>query len=351
MKTLKKVNPQGISIIICVHNGANRIKPTLKALAVQTIPKDLQCELLIVDNASTDSTAELSTEYWSYLNSPFPISILSEPKAGKANAIIKGYNNAKYELMLLCDDDNWLQPEYLKTVCEIYSLHPEIGLLGGYGKALFEPGEKPGWFDKWENIYVCGKHHERNGFLNKLDFSIWGAGSVLRKTMWEFLKTNGFHFYNSMEGGKAMSEDAELSMAISFTNNRLYFDERLWFKHDLRGGRITWENLIIQQSWNGKTNAILYMYRLAVDHINQNNVWVNWLVYKKILGLLKDVSRSALKPGNKPRWIYFSNIMKELFNNRKRYGVLARESFQWIKKINNANPLSPNDNLNCSHNS
>ncbi len=341
----------GISIIICVYNGAQRIIPTLKALAEQNIPKDLQCELLIVDNASNDSTAKLSTEYWNSVNNPFPISILSEPKAGKSNALVKGYDEAKYELMLLCDDDNWLQPEYLKTVCEIYSKHPDIGLLGGYGKALFEPNEKPKWFDKWENIYVCGKHHDQNGFLDKFEFSIWGAGSVLRKTMWNFLKTSGFHFYNSVEGGKAMSEDAELSMAISFTDHRLYFDDRLWFTHDLRGGRISWENLIVQQSWNGKTNAILYMYRLAIDHVNKNNVWVNWLVNKKILGLLKDVSRSYLKSANKPRWIYFYNIMKELFNNKEKYGSLAKKSFLWIEKINNATPLSANDDLKCSHNS
>ena len=90
--------------------------------------------------------------------------------------------------MLLCDDDNWLQPDYLKTVIEIFSKYPDIGLLGGYGKAVFNGTEKPDWFDKWENCYVCGKHHTKNGFLQSSDFSIWGAGSVIRKTMWNFFQ-------------------------------------------------------------------------------------------------------------------------------------------------------------------
>lgn len=345
------MNSKGISIIICVHNGANRINSTLKALAEQTIPQYLQCELIIVDNASTDSTAKLSKDYWNSLKTPFPISILLESKPGKANALIKGYDNAKYELMLLCDDDNWLQPEYLKTVCEIYSSHPDIGLLGGYGKALFEPGEKPEWFNKWENIYVCGKHHDRDGFLDKFDFSIWGAGSVLRKTMWQFLKSHDFKFYNSTSGGKAITEDSELSMAITFTGHQLYFDERLWFNHDLRGGRVNWKNLLEQQSQNGKANAILYMYRIAFDYNLNAKPFLNWLFVKKILRLSWYLSKSFMKPNNRPRWIFFYNILLELSTNKKKYKDLARESFKWIRKIKNTFPLSSNDDLKCSRNS
>src|SRR4051812_30970478 len=112
-----------ISIIICVHNGAKRILPTLQAIAAQNIPPGLVCELLIVDNASTDSTSEIVSEYWNSTKSSIPLRIIHEPKPGKANALITGYNNATHELMLLCDDDNHLQPDYLKSVLEIYSAH------------------------------------------------------------------------------------------------------------------------------------------------------------------------------------------------------------------------------------
>jgi len=337
----------GISIIVCVHNGAKKITSTLQALAAQNIPYGMQCELLIIDNASSDNTAEIANQFWESVNAPFPIITINEPKAGKANALIKGYNNARYELMLLCDDDNWLQPNYLITACEIYSLHPQIGLLGGYGKAFFEKNTKPKWFNKWENCYVCGKHHEKNGFLKPSDFSIWGAGSVLRKSMWVFLRNSGFTFYNSTTKGKAMSEDAELSMAISFTQHRLYFDERLWFYHDLRDGRITWDNLITQQSLNGKTNAILYIYSLVIEHVNETTIYVKWFVIKKILGLLLKTGISFLKPNNKPRWIYFYNIFYELLTNINHYTKLGKESIKWIKQVNNAKPLSENDNITC----
>jgi glycosyltransferase involved in cell wall biosynthesis len=329
------MNPFGISIIICIHNGASKITPTLKALSEQTIPSGIPIELLIIDNASTDNTAIIAQKTWEISGSPFPIKILTEPKLGKANALKNGYSSASYELMLLCDDDNWLQPNYLNIVIALFREHPNIGLLGGYGKAFFETSEKPEWFDKWENCYVCGKHHRQNGFLANRDYSIWGAGSVITKTVWNFIISNGFSFHNSTKGGKAIAEDAELSMAISFTGYKLYFDDRLWFTHDLRGGRITWKNLIAQQAANGKNNAILCMYEIALNLKTNSNAYANYLFIKKTFEISFRLLKSSLKRENKPRQIYFSNILKELLFNANKYKKISLESFNWINKVKN----------------
>jgi glycosyltransferase involved in cell wall biosynthesis len=329
----------GVSIIVCVHNGATRIIPTLKALAVQVIPRNLACELLIVDNGSTDSTAELATTHWNSLGNPFPLSILVEPKAGKGNALIRGYDSARYELMLLCDDDNWLQPGYLKTVIEIYSLHPEIGLLGGYGKAVFEPGEKPEWFDKWQRNYVCGKPYDRNGFLDRGDIGIWGAGSILRKTMWEFLRSNGFNFHNGMRSGKAIGEDAELSMAITFTGHRLYYDERLWFDHDLGGGRVSWEGLLQQQSLNGKACAILYFYGIGYDCVLRGNILFMIFFIRTIKDLTVCLFQETIVKSHEPKRIYLANAIYEILSKPFNYRRLYSQSLKWIGKVSNTFPL------------
>ena len=334
------MEPFGISVIICVHNGAGRISSTLRALSEQVFPVDLPCELLIIDNASTDSTGEIAQEVWNASGSPFPLRVIEEKNPGKANALVTGYNAALYELMLLCDDDNWLQPDYLKIVAEVYRLFPAIGLLGGYGKALFEPGEQPGWFGRWENCYVCGKHHLQNGFLPERNYSIWGAGSVLRKTMWNFLRSNGFAFYNSTGRGKAMTEDAELSMIITFTGHRLYFDDRLCFTHDLRGGRVTWKNFLGQQSLNGKNHAILYMYRLAFYHVYQSDPKMRLLFAKNILSVSWNTLKERMTVNNRPMWIFFFHILLELVMHPAKYRRLAEESFTWIRRIRDTLPLN-----------
>lgn len=329
----------GISVIICVYNGAKRITPTLKALLGQKIPVGLQCELLIIDNASTDSTSSIAEEFWEENGSPFPLTILPEPKPGKANALVTGYNAAQFELMLLCDDDNWLQPEYLKTVSEIYAEHPEIGMLGGYGKAYFDPGEKPQWFDSWDRCYVCRKIHLHNGFLKKMDRNIWGAGSVIRKTIWNFLTNRGFAFYNSTNGGKAMTEDTELAMAISFTGQRLYFDDRLWFAHDLRGGRVTWDNLMADRTLNGKNHAIIYMYYLAFKHAPEHCPSIIWYLNKKIIGLVYALCKSMLKRNNFPAMTYLYHTIVELYTNYHNYKTRSFELFSWVGKVKDSFPL------------
>lgn len=331
------MNQPGVSIIICTCNGSKKIISTLKAISEQNIPAGLLCEVLIVDNASTDSTASLATDYWHSLKSTIPFRVIQEPKPGKANALVKGYDEAKYELMLLCDDDNWLQPDYTKEAIEIYSGNPEIGLLGGYGKALFEPGEKTDWFDNYEQAYVCGKHHEKNGFLKPLDYTIWGAGSVLRKQMWEFIRANGFAFYHSVDGGKAMTEDAELSMAITFTGHCLYFDDRLCFTHDLRGGRITWKNFLTQQLLTGKNRVVLYMYKLAYDKKSTDTPFA--LLYAKQLLLSIAKLIFFLLKGKTPEIYHHFSGIREMILHIKKYKKLSQDSSGWIARIKNTFPL------------
>jgi glycosyltransferase involved in cell wall biosynthesis len=340
-----QMTTHGISIILCVRNGAVRILPTLKALSDQVIPQDLACELLILDNGSTDATVDVAKRCWDSLGSPFPLSIFSVPDAGKSNALVMGYDSAKYELMLVCDDDNWLQPEYLKTVSEVYSLHPDIGLLGGYGKAILEPEGTPDWFEKWEKIYVCGKHHSRNGFLERFDFRIWGAGSVLRKKMWYFLTSNNFEFYNGTNGRATVAEDVELSKAVVFTGHRLYFDERLWFHHDLRGGRISWQNLLEQQAKNGRGSSILHMYDIAYDIATQGVLLFDLFCVRKIYFLMILFLRSLLVKDNEPKRIFLSNTLYEILSSPLKYRALSRQSLIWIGKVSNTFPLFERDSV------
>lgn len=332
------MNQPGVSIIICTHNGSKKIIPTLDAIAKQSIPVGVHCELLLVDNASTDSTSDIALNYWNSMNSSIPLRIIPELKPGKSHALITGYDAAKYELMLLCDDDNWLQPDYVKTVVEIYSEHPDIGLLGGYGHALLDPGEKPDWFDANEQTYVCGKYHQKNGFLKPLKNNIWGAGSILRKKMWEFIRSNGFAFYHSREGGKALSEDAELSMAIMFTGHRMYFDDRLQFTHDLRGGRINRKSFIEMHEMTGKNRVALYMYQLAYDKDTINFPFL-LLYFKQILLSVAKLTFFVMI-GKTPETKHHVNGIREMIFNYKKYKKLSQDSSDWVKRIKNTLPLA-----------
>lgn len=50
--------PLGVSVVIPSYNGADRLPATLAHIAAQRVPPGLEWEVVLVDNASSDGTAE-----------------------------------------------------------------------------------------------------------------------------------------------------------------------------------------------------------------------------------------------------------------------------------------------------
>ncbi|HNQ68872.1 MAG TPA: glycosyltransferase [Bacteroidales bacterium] len=318
----------GISVIICTYNGANRIIPTLSALVKQNDTPDLKWEIIIIDNNSDDNTSEIAKQFFEENNTNIDFRIITENQAGKANALYRGYNEAKYDLMLVCDDDNWLQAQYISTVYEIFKNNPEIALLGGYGIAEFQSDGIPNNFDKWQHCFACGKFHQ-TGYLKHGDISIWGAGSVLKKSVWMELTQNGFQFLNSTKAGKAMGEDVDLANAVSFWGYKLYFDERLWFNHDLSGGRLTDKNLMTQVKRNYKNSALLLIYLIANKHYIKPTKYFFFYYFKMLISLSINLMTQVFKKDNSPTRLKIYIQLTELATHPNKYYSLYKK----IKKM------------------
>lgn len=269
-----------VTILICTRNGRAKLEPTLQHLAALQVPAPLSgSELLLVDNGSTDGTAEFAREVWTATGSTMPLRVVPELRPGKGNALATGFNEARGELILTCDDDNWLRGDYLARAVAIMDQYPCVGLLGGYGaSAIFPDDQKPSWFDRFQFHYVVGKHHPQSGILRADNFEIYGAGAVLRKKAWAKIRASGFYFRNSIKPGKALCEDVELAMAVTFAGYTLYFDDQLTFVHDLRWGRLSFGNLIAQEALNGKGQVHLLTYRLIHElHRGQGVSWAGFV--------------------------------------------------------------------------
>nr|WP_240948338.1 YhjD/YihY/BrkB family envelope integrity protein [Planosporangium mesophilum] len=76
-------------VVVPAYNEATSIGATLGALALQT---DLDFSLVVVDNASTDSTAELVRRFGS--GAPFPVTVLDEAERGAGTAADAGFRYA-----------------------------------------------------------------------------------------------------------------------------------------------------------------------------------------------------------------------------------------------------------------
>src|SRR6185437_5482655 len=67
--------PLGVSVVICTYNGAARLPRTLAHLAAQENTGAIAWEVLVVDNASTDDTAEVARRCWP-AHAPAPLRIV-----------------------------------------------------------------------------------------------------------------------------------------------------------------------------------------------------------------------------------------------------------------------------------
>src|SRR5690606_12393187 len=117
----------GVSVIVCCYNSSLRLPETLSYLAAQKVKAETQWELIVVNNNSNDNTVEIAEVKWNQLGAPVTLTIVDEPTPGLSYAREKGISVSQYDLFLFCDDDNWLQEDYIQNVITLFNDNPNIG--------------------------------------------------------------------------------------------------------------------------------------------------------------------------------------------------------------------------------
>jgi glycosyltransferase involved in cell wall biosynthesis len=88
---------------------------TLESLDSIDVPAGLQAEILIVDNGSTDGTAEVVRRR---KLSKLPIRYVFEPAPGLSNARNTGISSSRGDIVIFTDDDLRFPKRWLDTMCE-----------------------------------------------------------------------------------------------------------------------------------------------------------------------------------------------------------------------------------------
>ena len=228
----------GISIIICTYNGKSKLKETLSAIL--QLQATCAWELLIVDNASTDGTAEYVSELLD--NSSIDWRLLHELQPGLIHARLCGLSASKYDILLYCDDDNTLDKNYLEIGYDIIKDNPKLGALGGCGIPVFE-NTKPDWFDMYGHSFAVGSQSAKDGKLTAYPAELYGAGTFFRKAVLLYFLDKGFK--SALSGRTATNlvsgEDVEWCYLIQLVGYQIWYDHRLTFMHLMPEGRMNWD--------------------------------------------------------------------------------------------------------------
>lgn len=270
----------GISVVICTYNGAVLLPETIAHIARQRLAYDINWEVIVVDNASTDNTSEVVLQEWEKHGSPTKLSLLYQPRQGLTYARELALSNSKYEFVLFCDDDNWLSPNYLNLAYELMATHPEVGVLGGNGELLFEV-LPPSWA-VGHGFFANGPQAKVSGAV-KRQF-VYGAGCVIRKSAYDLLLKVGYKplLTDRMAGKLTAGGDYELCYAIALAGYEVWYEEKLKFKHFMPKSRIDWDYFVRFISEGAKCFEVVVPYRIRVN-MGSKSKWSFRLMYLRIL--------------------------------------------------------------------
>jgi glycosyltransferase involved in cell wall biosynthesis len=160
-----------VSVVLPTHGRAGYLEVALDSLAAQDLGEPW--ELLVVDDASSDGSAEL-------LERRGTPSLRFDPARGLNAARNGGVRATGAELVAFTDDDVRIPPGWLRALVEGARSHPEADAFGGPIRARFE-GPAP---------RACGREDPP---LTTLDLGpsdrpaelVWGANMALRRAAFE----------------------------------------------------------------------------------------------------------------------------------------------------------------------
>ncbi len=311
----------GISVVICCYNSSQRLPETLRHLANQQV-QDIEWEIVLVDNASTDDTASVAEKIWQGNKNVAPLKIVSETTPGLSYARDAGIKNAAYDIIIFCDDDNWLSPQYVQTGHDIMSSDATIGICGAVGEAAFEQAQ-PDWFEKYKLVFACGEQAAYEGPLGIDVMAVYGAGMIVRRSIYDTLREQNYTFIlTGRKGNKVIAgEDYELAILSRALGYKLYYSKSLTFKHYMPAGRMQWKYLVRTVHGSALGSAVLFIYADKLRYLLTGNskYKVSW-----IKDIAKAVYGAFLIKIDRPRdlqivWARLSGSVYSVFTNISNY--------------------------------
>lgn len=188
-----------LSIIIPVYNEEDYIEACLRAIAAQTDAPD---EVIVVDNNSTDRTAEIAKNF------PF-VKVLRAKKQGVLHARNKGFDAAKGDIIGRIDADTVLQPEWVETVKRVLADRRYAAATGPVFYYDMLLGKRNYWLDHKIRL---------NLYKGAPDVPfLFGSNSALRRAAWEKVRSG-------VCDSREVHEDLDLAIHLAQSGQKIIYD-------------------------------------------------------------------------------------------------------------------------------
>ena len=235
-----------ISAIICTYNGEKYIEEVLMSIYNQKGYEEYIEEIIVVDNASKDSTKNIVMKMKEKIGN---IQYVYEPKAGLANAR-KHVGKVKTEWTVFFDDDNVLCENWLINTIEYISKNPKLGVVNtnSVAKPDFPMNEKKHAVLKALLPSIACTHvnlEELEAGVQSAIGSPFGAGMCLKSEPVKEMLNDGWTKNVGRKGDNLGSgEDGEIARYVLDKGFEYGFNNKSTFFHYIPEKRIQPEYII-----------------------------------------------------------------------------------------------------------
>lgn len=182
-----------VSVVVPAYNEERYLGRCLAALAHQTYPASL-FEVIVVNNGSTDGTAEIARQYGAQ--------VVFEPRKGVARARQAGFEVARGDVIASTDADAVVPPFWVASIAAHFQGDLALGAV--YGPVHWPDGRPIGRFClRFPITWIlwasnCVKHS-----------LWWGSNFAVRRQV--FQRAGGF----PVDWGEGSGEDTDFSLRVS----------------------------------------------------------------------------------------------------------------------------------------
>lgn len=141
-----------ISLVIPTHNRAEPLLAALESVVRQDLPADIW-ECVVVNNNSTDGTAARFAAFAAD-HPACRLRMVDETGPGVSCARNRGLHEAQAPLVAFIDDDERVNPGFLRAYLDFFDRHPEAVVAGGRIIAEY-PSGRPDWMSHYVEMPIA----------------------------------------------------------------------------------------------------------------------------------------------------------------------------------------------------
>lgn len=242
-------------VVICTHNRAARLAATLGAVVPQA--RALDAEVLVVDNASTDPTAETLAALTTAQSET--LRVVRETRLGLSQARNRALHESGAPLIVFLDDDAVPRPGWLAALLRPFD-DPRVAGVGGRIVLAFDAAP-PAWlgpslhgalsaFDMGDGDRAL--HYGRANYPHGANMAFRRA--ALRR-VGEFSLALGLHGRRQRQ-----HEETDLFYRLERAGGTIFYAARAVVDHHIEPERLT-PDWFLTRHWCGGQSAAHFIFR------------------------------------------------------------------------------------------